>query len=538
MKELEDITYAGDMEAIRDHLKHCINRCEHVSTLTKQSIKKIENDSLSGITEELETMVQQWSIYQGKEVTFSFNVNSDLGLENNILQAIRAAIFPLVEYLIEESLESPQNRGKKGKTGHIFLNIGQEESWVIISVSDDGKGIRTESIKNRALKKEVIDKNTLNSLSDDEIKELLFQEGMYSHDDNETGARLPEIKKVVEECSGIISLETKPEEMLAFIIAFPMKKAFSDTLSSISLPPTVSQNFTPDLESLQNSAGVVQVLMSNLEDRLTKEELQEFEQNLNYIFESMKVMLEGLSHGDINTAREATLNLSQMANVELFKEVGMMAREMHESLKEFSTMINSKFQSIAMEAIPDATHRLEYIIQTTENSANTTLDLSESIMADASETRLDIEALKEIFENQKESPNPSSMEEGLQILEMMKNRETVINEKLVNIMTAQDYQDLTGQVIRKIISLVNDLENRLISLVKTFGASLGEALQEKMVNESQGTKIEEKPEDVEETKETTSESSMDIEMYGPQHSQGKGMSNQDEVDDLLAQFGF
>ena len=81
---------------------------------------------------------------------------------------------------------------------------------------------------------------------------------------------------------------------------------------------------------------------------------------------------------------------------------------------------------------------------------------------------------------------------------------------LTEMLIAQDYQDLTGQVIHKIVDLLGKLENELLSLVETFGQVY-------------------MPKDV---------SVKDAKLKGPQHQKDDSRQSQTNVDDLLDSLGF
>ncbi|MFP5213927.1 MAG: protein phosphatase CheZ, partial [Acidobacteriota bacterium] len=79
------------------------------------------------------------------------------------------------------------------------------------------------------------------------------------------------------------------------------------------------------------------------------------------------------------------------------------------------------------------------------------------------------------------------------------------------ILTSQSYQDLTGQVVTKIITFQKDMETKLINLIRTFGIK---------VNRGKKKKDE------------------DVELYGPAHKKMDAAHSQDEIDAILAGFGF
>ncbi|MGK5093347.1 protein phosphatase CheZ [Deltaproteobacteria bacterium TL4] len=526
MKELEEITYSGDLEAIRDHLHGCITLCENVYSTAKTKEISQHTESMASILEELKVMIGQWAIVHGKEVELVINEGCVVS-DYSLFPILRKALFQCTEFLIDVSLESAINRRKKSSVGRIYVDITNESENFLITIADDGKGLRSDVIKNRALEQAIVPENTLNAMSEQEVWNLLFHESMHSVEDGEVGAHFPELKADIESVGGDIGIESTPGEMTSFILVFPeqVESNFVNTVSKITTHDVPIQ-LRGDLDSIHYSAEVIQSIMGG--DAITPRETAELKHHLNNVFAAVKILIEGQ---DPNRP-DNSLTLSEIANVDLFKEVGTMAREMHESLKDFSNLLDSQFQQMALEEIPDATHRLEHIIEMTEKSANTTLDLAEELVIESDSTVADMESFKELLEAAKASPGGTELEESLQIIEMVKAREKQVSAKIYDIMTAQDYQDRTGQVIKKIIVLVDDLENRLVSLVKTFGTTLGLGDEEK---EQIGKPVSGNGDLVE---RATHLDESNVQMYGPQHKSGKGVAGQDEVDDLLAQFGF
>ena len=94
-------------------------------------------------------------------------------------------------------------------------------------------------------------------------------------------------------------------------------------------------------------------------------------------------------------------------------------------------------------------------------------------------------------------------------LENISNKNDSIQTKLTNILVAQDYQDLTGQVIHKVMNLLNTLQDDLAELIKRFGQVYQEA------------------EEVDQ-----------IALEGPLSEDDENKSSQDDVDSLLKEFGF
>jgi chemotaxis protein CheZ len=209
----------------------------------------------------------------------------------------------------------------------------------------------------------------------------------------------------------------------------------------------------------------------------------------------------------VHTARE---NL-------LFQEVGKMTRQLHDALESFRQ--DSRIESLAEHDIPDARQRLSYVIEMTQKSADRTLNAVEETMPVAEKIAEQAGKLGQTwkrFRNRELSVEQfrelsASIEAFLTDIE---RDSSVMKTNLNDVLMAQDFQDLTGQIITRVITLVEEVEGNLVELVRLTGDRFVKPLED--------------PE-------------TDTAPEGP-HIPGSGrtdvVADQDEVDDLLSSLGF
>ena len=212
--------------------------------------------------------------------------------------------------------------------------------------------------------------------------------------------------------------------------------------------------------------------------------------------------------------------INNLRDNSLFKELGKMTREIHDSIMNFR--MDSRISDLASVDIPDAKDRLEYVITMTEKAANTAMavieegsPVAEKLGGQASELKVQWEK----FRRRELSPEELRTM-GHDVEGFFDESEQMMSKLLsgfTEILMAQDFQDLTGQIIRQVITLVNEIETNLVELIKIQGETL--------VREDTET----------ETKEETR-------LEGPQvpgkETSSDVMKGQDDVDDLLASLGF
>ncbi|MDI1471799.1 MAG: protein phosphatase CheZ [Thermodesulfovibrio sp.] len=168
--------------------------------------------------------------------------------------------------------------------------------------------------------------------------------------------------------------------------------------------------------------------------------------------------MNAVSSGDYENADKIMNSIIQKSQSDLFKEVGKVARKLHDSLKSFREVLDPKLREIAVEHMPRAVDQLQMVIDKTEEAANKTMEIVEKYIL----------KMDDLANHIREIQGPES---SVQFLREFKNS---LEDDLTEILTTQSFQDLTGQVLKKVIALVGDLEVELVRLITTFGLKFEE----------------------------------------------------------------
>ncbi len=188
--------------------------------------------------------------------------------------------------------------------------------------------------------------------------------------------------------------------------------------------------------------------------------------------EQAKQLVEYLENDQQEKADELVAELQNPKNTELFAEIGKLTRQLHDSMNNFN--LDSRIEGIANADIPDAKERLNYVIERTENAANKTMDAVESIFPSLDNIQAKIDKVmpqwKLLMSNEIDFPGFKELcHEIDELLTTTKTESTQMHRLMTDVLMAQDFQDLTGQVIRKVIDLVIEVEDSLIHMLTVFG---------------------------------------------------------------------
>ncbi|MCC2614769.1 protein phosphatase CheZ [Aestuariibacter halophilus] len=237
--------------------------------------------------------------------------------------------------------------------------------------------------------------------------------------------------------------------------------------------------------------------------------------------EDARQLVSLLEAGDVKAANELVEAHTINDSVELFAEVGKLTRQLHDSLNSFQ--LDGRIADLATSDIPDAQSRLAYVIETTEQAANTTMDAVETSMPIAEKINERMAGIlpewKKLMNRQMELGEFKTLCYDLDaLLEDSSKESAKLAELLTEVLMAQGYQDLTGQVIRRVIELVKEVEDSLVHMLTMFGEPEMNEKSKKKDDQTDNVKAE-----------------------GPiidADSRDDVVSGQDDVDDLLSSLGF
>lgn len=250
-----------------------------------------------------------------------------------------------------------------------------------------------------------------------------------------------------------------------------------------------------------------------------------------------RALVGRLEEGDFPGASSAIEELNNVRDRNIYREVGKLTRGLHDAIVNFD--IDTSHADLdtpgeeSASKMANAQDRLDYVINLTQSSADKTMDMVEEgipVAAALGERAAQLKGDWERLIRREMQPDEfrSLYHRIDQFLDQTKTDSNEIGAKFNAILMAQDFQDLTGQVIKKVITLVQEVEERLVDLMRVAGQV------EELTGIVRAAEVKRPP------KEAQS-GELDSAAEGPQiHAEQRSdvVSGQDDVDDLLSSLGF
>lgn len=252
----------------------------------------------------------------------------------------------------------------------------------------------------------------------------------------------------------------------------------------------------------------------------------EFESTLK---KHARVLVDCLERGHFQQAVQLIQELSQARDRGLYQEVGKLTRELHNAIVDFQIDPHSPHAQ-EMSQIADATDRLSYVVEMTEKAANRTMDLVEQSAPLVNQLGDDSRELHQEWQRfMRREIDADGFRELAKRIEqfLVRSGENAgqLSSQLNDILLAQDYQDLTGQVIKRVTKLVTEVESNLVKLVWMAGqVDRYAGIEHDHVSMRHQAALERSAKG--EGPQVAAEKREDV------------VSGQDDVDDLLSSLGF
>lgn len=160
----------------------------------------------------------------------------DTDLDKGLLDAIAEPLTHIVRNAVSHGIESSGERELAGKNpiGTIQLNAYHQANQLIVEIKDDGCGIDAAKVKARALKAKLISAKEAESISSQEVFDLIFQPGFSTADEiteiSGRGVGLDVVRSVLTRMKGTVEIETRPGKGTTFRLKLPLTLAIIQAL--------------------------------------------------------------------------------------------------------------------------------------------------------------------------------------------------------------------------------------------------------------------------------------------------------------------
>ena len=228
------VSEQSNANGVMSHIEYL----ESVTTNLHESVMKVRMVPIESVINKFPRMIRDLSKKLDKKMEL-YMTGEQTELDRTVVDEIGDPLMHLLRNSADHGLESAEVRAQRGKpaVGSIFLDAYQDGNNVVIEVRDDGNGIDTEAVKNKALERGVITPEQAAVMTDKEIINLLFLPSFSTAkqvtDVSGRGVGLDVVKSKIESLSGEVEVKSQLGVGSTWTIRLPLTLAIIQTLMVI-----------------------------------------------------------------------------------------------------------------------------------------------------------------------------------------------------------------------------------------------------------------------------------------------------------------
>ena len=201
----------------------------------QSAVMKTRMQPIGRLFQKYPRMVRDLARSLGKNIELEL-IGEDTELDRSMIDDLSDPLVHLVRNAVDHGVESPDERRTAGKTEKSILRLSavQAGDHIIIEIRDDGRGMRPDVLRRKAVEKGVIDVETANSMDDQQALKLIFMPGFSTKDEVSSvsgrGVGMDVVKTNIQKLNGRIDIHSVPGDGTTLSIFLPLTLAILPVL--------------------------------------------------------------------------------------------------------------------------------------------------------------------------------------------------------------------------------------------------------------------------------------------------------------------
>ncbi|MBP7553159.1 MAG: chemotaxis protein CheA [Spirochaetes bacterium] len=224
-----------DIQEVRTELEDATNELDRIADLMQMGMMQARMVPIGNVFSKFPRLVRDLANQLHKVVDLEI-IGENTEIDRTVIELIADPLTHLIRNSVDHGLETPEERENNGKSrqGKVTLKSYQEGSSIYIEVSDDGKGINVEAIKEKVLEKGLATPQQLQSLPIPEILNFIFEPGFSTKKEitstSGRGVGMDVVKTQIEKLRGRVDIHTVVGSGTKFIIVLPLTLTIVEAL--------------------------------------------------------------------------------------------------------------------------------------------------------------------------------------------------------------------------------------------------------------------------------------------------------------------
>ena len=212
-----------------------LQRLSHITSDLQEGVMKTRMQPIGNAWNKLPRLVRDLTHDLGKKIELTM-LGAETELDRQVLELIKDPLTHMIRNSGDHGLETPAERRAAGKpeTGNIVLNAFHEGGYIILEISDDGRGLAVDRIRAKVLSNGLATEAELAGMTDSQIQRFIFRAGFSTAATisavSGRGVGMDVVKTNIEKIGGTIDLKSTAGQGTTFTVKIPLTLAIVSAL--------------------------------------------------------------------------------------------------------------------------------------------------------------------------------------------------------------------------------------------------------------------------------------------------------------------
>jgi two-component system chemotaxis sensor kinase CheA len=203
----------------------------------RDTVMKLRMVPIARLFTKYQRTVRELSHKLGKEVNVELS-GGDTELDKVLVERLEDPLLHLVRNSVDHGVEPPEERAAAGKPreGLVRLSASQRGGQILVTISDDGRGLDPHKLKKKAVSKEILSQAEADELSDEAALDLIFRAGFSTaeqlSDVSGRGVGMDVVRDAIQKLKGNITLQSKVGVGTSVELSLPLTLAITQVLTA------------------------------------------------------------------------------------------------------------------------------------------------------------------------------------------------------------------------------------------------------------------------------------------------------------------
>lgn len=258
-----------DADTLRE-LDQSVSQLDMLVVNLQNAVMKTRMQPIGRLFNKYPRLARDLARQLGKDVELVLS-GEETEMDKTMIEDLNDPLVHLVRNAVDHGVETIEGRIAAGKPekSQVELKARQEGDHILITIADDGRGMRPDVIRNKAIEKGIISEEIANTLDENQCLELIFLPGFSTKDEISSvsgrGVGMDVVKTNIQKLNGNISIQSEPGRGSLFTISLPLTLAILPVL----ILRLGDQSFAVPLSMVREILSVTQNQLQQVSGRAT-----------------------------------------------------------------------------------------------------------------------------------------------------------------------------------------------------------------------------------------------------------------------------